>query len=234
MGIFWWQRGAWRRSAPAVQEGGLGMAAFSPEEREAVHRAIFARRDIRHFREDPIPDEAFARLLQAFQAAPSVGLSQPWALVEVHDPSVKERVFASHRAVRAAERERFTGKALRIYDRLRLEGLLQAPTHLAVFQRPVTTTLGAFTMPEALTHSVVLAVGNLWLAARAEGIGVGWVSILEPDRVRTLLGVPEEHRLVAYLCLGYPRAWPKEPLLKTAGWREPEPLVHYRERWGCP
>ncbi|MEZ0321963.1 MAG: 5,6-dimethylbenzimidazole synthase [Thermus sp.] len=205
--------------------------AFSQGEREAVYRAILARRDIRHFRPDPIPEEVLKRLYQAFHAAPSVGLTKPWAVVEIRERGTKEEVFALHQRARSQERALFQGKAQRVYDRLRLEGLLEAPLHLAVFQRPVPRSLGHQTMPETLTYSVVLAVGNLWIAARAEGIGVGWVSILDPEAVERLLGAPPGYRLVAYLCLGYPRAWPEEPLLKRAGWRHEEPLLRYRERF---
>ncbi|MFC0595020.1 5,6-dimethylbenzimidazole synthase [Thermus composti] len=167
-------------------------------EKAAVYRALLTRRDIRHFRPDPIPEEVLERLYQA---------------------------------ERARERALFQGKARQVYDRLRLEGLLEAPLHLAVFQRPVPRSLGHRAMPETLAYSVVLAVGNLWIAARAEGIGMGWVSILEPEAVARLLGAQPDYRLLAYLCLGYPRAWPDEPLLQRAGWRQREPLLRYRERF---
>ncbi|GAB5602229.1 5,6-dimethylbenzimidazole synthase [Thermus sp. FJN-A] len=205
--------------------------AFSEAEREAVYRALLTRRDIRHFRPDPIPEEALERLYRAFHAAPSVGLTQPWALVEIRERATKEKVFASHQRARARERGLFGEKERRVYDRLRLEGLLEAPLHLAVFQRPVPESLGHHTMPETLAYSVVLAMGNLWIAARAEGIGVGWVSILDPGEVERLLGAPPGYRLLAYLCLGYPRAWPEEPLLRRAGWRRGGPLPRYSERF---
>uniref|UniRef100_A0A7C2FSN7 5,6-dimethylbenzimidazole synthase n=2 Tax=Thermus islandicus TaxID=540988 RepID=A0A7C2FSN7_9DEIN len=204
-------------------------AAFSEAEKEAVYRALFTRRDIRHFRPDPIPEEALERLYQAFHAAPSVGLTQPWAIVEIRQRETKEKVFASYQKARARERALFEGKERQVYDRLRLEGLLEAPLHLAVFQRPVARSLGHHTMPETLAYSVVLAVGNLWIAARAEGIGVGWVSLLHPEEVERLLGAPPGYRLLAYLCLGYPKAWPEEPLLQRAGWRPGGPLLRYQE-----
>ena len=207
------------------------ITAFSEAEKAAVYRALLTRRDIRHFRPDPIPEEVLERLYQAFHAAPIVGLTQPWAIVEIRERATKERVFALHQEARTRERALFQGKAQRVYDRLRLEGLLEAPLHLAVFQRPVARSLGHHTMPETLAYSVVLAVGNLWTAARPEGIGVGWVSILEPEAVARLLGAPPDYRLLAYLCLGYPRAWPDEPLLERAGWRQREPLLRYRERF---
>lgn len=206
-------------------------SAFSEAEKEAVYRALFTRRDIRHFRPDPIPWEILERLYQAFHASPSVGLTQPWAVVEIRKRETKERIFALHQKVRARERELFQEKEQRVYDRLRLEGLLEAPLHLAIFQRPVPRSLGYSTMPETLAYSVVLAVGNLWIAARAEGIGLGWVSLLPPEEVARLLGAPRGYRLLAYLCLGYPKAWPEEPLLKRAGWRQGEPLPHYHERF---
>jgi len=161
------------------------------------------------------------RLLQTADAAPSVGLSQPWRFVTVDDPARRAAVRADFEACNAAalttqEEARAAG-----YARLKLAGLEQAPSHVAVFVDPDPAQghgLGRRTMPESVAYSAVIAVHTVWLAARAHGIGVGWVSILDPSRIREILDVPEAWHLVAYLCIGYPEINALVPELERENW----------------
>lgn len=211
---------------------------FSEPEIEAVYRTIFARRDVRRFVEGPISDDTLARLLDAAHHAPSVGFSQPWRFLVIREPETRARVKELFEAANRAAAERYSGERARLYRSLKLEGICEAPINLCIACTPPPTSdgpvLGAQTMPETLIYSACLAIQNLWLAARAEGLGVGWVSIVDPARLGALLGVPPEARLIAYLCLGVPESLPDEPMLKTVGWRDRSPLSElvYVERWG--
>jgi 5,6-dimethylbenzimidazole synthase len=179
------------------------------------------RRDVRRFRGDPIDDETVERLIAIACLAPSVGLSQPWRFVIVDDPA--------RRAAIVDDFGRCNGEALASrgsddaaqYARLKLAGLEQAPRHLAVFADETTSSgrgLGRTTMPETLRYSVVASICNLWLAARAEGIGLGWISILSPAAVSAILDVPEHWVLIGYLCLGYPEREDDRPELEREAW----------------
>jgi 5,6-dimethylbenzimidazole synthase len=197
-------------------------------------RELFAwRRDVRRFRSDPIDRAVIERLVTTAALAPSVGYSQPWRFVAVDDPARRAAAIASF--------ERANADALRAYDEsdaaryanLKLSGMREAPVHLAVFcdcGTPAGKNLGRRTMPETLAYSATTAVYTFWLAARAEGIGAGWVSILEPDVVSAALDVPIEWKLIAYLCVGYPAAEHETPELQRAGWeqRDERALELYR------
>ena len=193
---------------------------------QAELAALFRwRRDVRRFRAEALPDGALERLLAVAQAAPSVGLSQPWRWVLVEDARRRAATRAVFEACNAAALG-VQGQRAGEYARLKLAGLDRAPVHLAVFVDPDPGQgggLGRATMPEMAAYSAVLAVHTLWLAARAEGIGVGWVSILEPEAVRAALDVPEHWRLVAYLCLGWPEAEDDVPELEREGWEVARP-----------
>ena len=179
------------------------------------------RRDVRRFRADPVPAALLHGLLDAAASAPSVGLSQPWRFVSVDDPARRAAVRADFAACnRAALAAQPTDRA-GCYARLKLAGLDEAPCQLAVFVEPEPPQgggLGRGTMPETVAFSAVLAVGTLWLAARAAGLGLGWVSILDPAAVAAALDVPGSWRLVAYLCLGWPEAEGEVPELELEGW----------------
>jgi len=182
-----------------------------------------SRRDVRRFRSDPIPDETIEGLVELTRFSPSVGYSQPWRFVKVDSAQRREAVIASFQRANADALASFEGERALLYARLKLSGLQDAPVHLAVFCDATTTTgkgLGAKTMPETLRYSAAMAIYTLWLAARVQGIGVGWVSILEPDLVRAALEVPPEWQFVAYLCLGYPESYDKTPELNREGWEE--------------
>src|SRR3984957_13735450 len=203
-------------------------AGFDEVARQAVYRAIRERRDVRSgFLPEPMPDDLLGRLLEAAHNAPSVGLMQPWRFIVVRDLEVRQtihRIFldANQQALAAYE-----GEQQRNYAGLKLEGILEAPQNLCIVCDPQSSQghqLGRRTMPETALYSAVCAVQNLWLAARAEGVGVGWVSILEPNRVRRALEIPEHITLVAYLCLGYVEAFAGVPDLERSGWERRTPL----------
>lgn len=179
------------------------------------------RRDVRRFRPDPLPAALLDELLEAACLAPSVGLSEPWRFVTVEKPARRAAVRANFEACNAeALAHQHAGRAAP-YARLKLAGLDEAPCHLAVFAEPDPEQghgLGRQTMPETVAYSAVMAVHTLWLAARAAGLGLGWVSILDPEVVAAALDVPTGWRLVGYFCLGYPRADSDVPELEWAGW----------------
>jgi 5,6-dimethylbenzimidazole synthase len=181
------------------------------------------RRDVRRFRSDPLPDGTLERLIGLACLAPSVGLSEPWRFVIVDDPARRHAVIEDYRLCNADALSAYSGEAAAHYAGLKLAGLAEAPGQVAVFADPATRQgrgLGRRTMPEMCEYSVVGAICAMWLAARAEGIGLGWVSILTPGRINAILDVPDHWRLIGYLCLGYPQAESDQPELETAGWEE--------------
>jgi 5,6-dimethylbenzimidazole synthase len=213
--------------------------AFSPAECAAVYRAILERRDCRHFRPDPLPDEVIDRLLAAAHHAPSVGFMQPWNFLLVRSVEIRRQIRAAFERANAAAAERFPGERGETYRNLKLEGILDSPLNVCVTcdrSRHGPVVLGRTIQPEMDLYSTVCAVQNLWLAARAEGVGVGWVSIIDPNDLRTILGIPEAVVPVAYLCLGYVHEFPPEPELQRLGWLdriELSPLV-FEDHWGNP
>lgn len=183
------------------------------------------RRDVRRFRTDPLPDGALDGLLAQAALAPSVGNSQPWRFVVVESAARRQAVRAHFEDCNAEALNDYAGERAKLYAQLKLSGLDLAPVHLAVFCDRGTEAghgLGARTMAETLHYSVVMAVHTLWLAARAHGIGVGWVSILEPRVVHEVLDVPDTWDLVAYLCIGWPEEEHEDPELVRLGWQERE------------
>jgi 5,6-dimethylbenzimidazole synthase len=196
-------------------------AAFETDFVRDLDRLLHLRRDVRRFARDPLAPHLLDELLEAARCAPSVGYSQPWRFVLVEGDQARAIVGASFRAANAAALGGYDGEAARIYAGLKLAGLDDAPVQLAVFTdeaTPVGRGLGRATMPETLAYSTVAAVQNLWLAARARGLGVGWVSILDPVAVTAALDVPAAWRLTAYLCIGYPLETSETPELERAGW----------------
>ena len=203
-------------------------AGFDEIERQAVYRAIRERRDVRRgYLPEPIPDDLLHRLLQAAHDAPSVGLMQPWRLIVVRNLAVRQQI---HKIFLEANREAlasYEGERQQSYAGMKLEGILEAPQNLCIAcdsESGQGHHLGRRTMPETALYSVVCAIQNLWLAARAEGIGVGWVSILDPDLLRGALNMPQHITPVAYLCLGYVDAFATEPDLERSGWEKRTPL----------
>ncbi|MBK3774428.1 5,6-dimethylbenzimidazole synthase [Azospirillum sp. YIM DDC1] len=212
--------------------------AFAPEERDALYKAIFSRRDVRgQFAPDPVPDAVLTRVLTAAHHAPSVGFMQPWNFIVVQDPAVKAQIHADFSQANEEAAALFTGERKALYSRLKLEGIREAPVNLCITcdrERSGPVVLGRTHIPTMDLYSCVCAVQNLWLAARAEGLGVGWVSILHEDKLREALGIPERIVPVAYLCLGYVSHFHETPELEKAGWRSRLPLedLVFRDRWG--
>ncbi|MDD9918263.1 MAG: 5,6-dimethylbenzimidazole synthase [Rhodospirillaceae bacterium] len=181
------------------------------------------RRDVRRFLADPVDPDLIEVLLAQACLSPSVGNSQPWRFVLVEDKAKRAAIRANFLRENAAALEDYENERRRQYTSLKLAGLDKAPVQLAVFADRSTARghgLGRRTMPEMLEYSAVAAVNTLWLAARAHGIGVGWVSIIDPQAVGETLAVPDDWRLIAYLCIGYPEAPHREPELQRAGWQD--------------
>jgi len=196
---------------------------FDDAFRQNLEDLVRWRRDVRRFRPDPVAAAEVEALIGLAALAPSVGNSQPWRFVTVDDAARRQAVTANFEAANKDALSDYEGEQARLYASLKLAGLRDAPVHLAVFCDRATELghgLGRKTMPETLAYSVVGAVTTLWLAARARGIGVGWVSILEPDGIARVLDVPATWALVAYLCVGYPVEEHTEPELDRAGWQK--------------
>ncbi len=201
--------------------GSAAPPLFDQRFREEFALLLRWRRDVRRFRRDPLPAGLLDRLVALAALSPSVGLSEPWRFVAVDDPARREAVRTSHLACNAAARHGYAGERGGLYASLKLAGLDDAPCQLAVFSVPDPAQghgLGRATMGETAEWSAVIAVHTLWLAARAHGLGLGWVSILEPDAVSRALDVPTDWRLIAYLCIGYPAEDSDGPALERAGW----------------
>ncbi|MEQ9574239.1 MAG: 5,6-dimethylbenzimidazole synthase [Rhodospirillales bacterium] len=196
---------------------------FDAAFRDKLRDLFLWRRDVRRFRGDALPAGLLESLLAQAALAPSVGNSQPWRFVVVEDPARRRAVRDDFEAANQDALAGYSGDRAQTYAGLKLAGLDKAPVQLAVFADRATERghgLGQNTMPEMLPYSVVAAVNTLWLAARAAGVGVGWVSIIHPDKVSGILDVPEDWHLVAYLCLGLPEEEHLEPELVRAGWQD--------------
>jgi len=179
------------------------------------------RRDVRHFRTDPVDPQLVEHLIALASLAPSVGYSQPWRFVLVESPERRDDIRANFEECNRQALNAYAGEKARLYAKLKLAGLREAPVHLGVFLNQLTESgsgLGRATMPETLEYSAVLAVYTLWLAARSHDLGVGWVSILDPAKVNDCLGLPDEWKLIAYLCVGYPEEEHSRPELLRNGW----------------
>jgi len=186
------------------------------------------RRDVRSFRSDPVDGQLIEHLIGLASLAPSVGYSQPWRFVLVESPECRESIRANFEHCNREALSLYSGEKAKLYANLKLAGLGDAPVHLAVFLDPHTdcgSGLGKTTMPETLEYSAVLAVYTLWLAARSHGLGVGWVSILDPVEVNQGLSVPNEWKSIAYLCIGYPREDDPTPELLRHGWENRLPVT---------
>lgn len=199
---------------------------FGDADTACLERILKWRRDVRHFRTDPVPEDVLARLQTAMAFAPSVGNARPWRVFRVEDPALRASVRANFEGANAEAAEDY-GDATRVeYLRLKLAGLDAAPVHLAVFTETEPEAgrgLGRRTMPETLMQSTSMAIHTLWLAARAENLGLGMVSILDPEAVERLFAVPPSWRFTAYLCLGWPEFTDDRPLLHRVDWQANQP-----------
>lgn len=199
------------------------MVEFDDNFRRHLRELFVWRRDVRRFRSDPLPDGAIERLIETACLSPSVGLSQPWRFVIVGDASTRRAVIEDFKACNANALSCYSGDRAARYATLKLSGLEQAPAHLAVFADKASDIghgLGRATMPETTEYSVVAAITAMWLAARAEGIGLGWVSILNPVRMHAILDVPDSWKFIAYLCIGHPETECDQPELEQAKWEQ--------------
>lgn len=223
---------------PVLELDFVEAGPFSEAERAAVYRAITTRRDVRNeFLPEPIPDAVLRRLLMAAHHAPSVGFMQPWNFVMVRDAAVRARIHQAFQSANAVAATLFEPDVGARYRGLKLEGLAEAPIHLAVTcdrDRCGPVVVGRTHDPAMDLYSSVCAVQNLWLAARAEGIGVGWVSIFDKSDLRTILGIPEAIEIVAYLCLGKVERLHSSPELEQRRWRARLSLddLVYEDAWG--
>lgn len=211
--------------------------AFSEAEKRAVYRAIGQRRDVRRFRSEAIADDILQRILQAAAHAPSVGYMQPWNFIIIHDMQIRSRIYDAFVIANNEAKEMFEGERKDAYSALKLEGIRESALNIVVTcdrGRFGKVILGRTHQPDMDLYSSVCAVQNLWLAARAEGIGVGWVSIIKPQDLHKILLIPENIVPIAYLCVGYTDVFASEPELKTSGWLPEIPLddLVYYERWG--
>jgi len=201
---------------------------FDRADRNAVYRAIFTRRDVRgQFRPDPVPDDVLSRVLTAAHHAPSVGFMQPWSFIVLRGAEARARVHAVFAKANAEAAAMFPAGADSQYRALKLEGIREAPVNLCITcdpDRAGPVVLGRTHDKAMDAYSTVCAVQNLWLAARAEGLGVGWVSIFNRDELREALGIPAHVIPVAYLCLGWTSGVYRKPELELKGWRKRLPL----------
>ncbi len=206
------------------------MTEFDEDFRSSLRDLIVWRRDVRRFRRDALPPGAVEALLELAALAPSVGLSQPWRFVLVEDAARRAAVRAEFARCNADALAAYAGERAQRYASLKLAGLDEAPVHLAVFADRGTAQghgLGRRTMPEMAEYSAVMAIHTLWLVARAEGLGLGWVSILDPAAVTRILEVPAEWIFLGYFCLGYPQNEAETPELQRAGWEQRRPWQEF-------
>ncbi len=212
--------------------------AFSDAERAAVYRTIFNRRDVRgQFLPDPVPDEVLARVMLAAHHAPSVGFMQPWNFLLVRSPEVKQRVRDIFVKAHAEATMMFPEGKRDTYSQLKLEGIVESPINLCITcdrERTGPVVVGRTHMKTMDLYSSVCAVQNLWLAARAEGLGVGWVSIFNQPELQQALGMPADIVPIAYLCIGYVSHFHDKPELEKAGWLPRLPIADllYFDQWG--
>ena len=220
------------RSPSATQRAGARESAgFDAAFRARLRDLLLWRRDVRRFRGDPLPGGTLEALIELACLAPSVGLSQPWRFVIVEDAARRAAIQHNFESCNAAALAAQQHERAGLYAQLKLAGLAEAPCHFPVFADPATAQghgLGRRTMPEMIEYSAVTAVHTIWLAARAQGIGLGWVSILDPQAVAEILAVPPHWKFIGYFCLGYPQTDDTVPELEQSGWecrRLPESVV---------
>lgn len=210
---------------------------FTEEEKKGLYKAIYSRRDVRsHFTSRSIDDDVLARILNAAHHAPSVGFSQPWNFILIKEMITKKKIKNSFEQEKSRSSKLIEEPKRSKYLSFKLEGILESPINLCVTYDPTKFgpfVIGRTSIPEAGLYSVCCAVQNLWLAARTEGIGLGWVSILSNDALKEVLELPEHVVPIAYLCLGYVDEFAQKPDLETAGWLPRLDLkdVVYFEKW---
>ncbi len=207
---------------------GMVMERYTAEELAGVYRAIRERRDVRSgFLPNSLPEDLVLRLLRSAHQAPSVGFMQPWRFIVIRSRETRQAIFEIFQDARAQEHQTYCEDRAELYSRLTLQGILTAPLNICVVcdcESSRGHSLGRHTMPETALYSAVCAIQNLWIAARAEGVGLGWVSIIDPERAKRVLKIPRSVTLVGYFCIGYVEAFAPEPDLERAGWERRLPL----------
>jgi len=196
---------------------------FTDTDKASMFELLRWRRDVRHFRRNPLPEEAITEMMQAIALAPSVGNSRPWRIVRVNSDAARQKIIENHGKANKQASRLYRDYELDEYQALKLAGLNEAPLQLAVFtdSAPIEGRgLGRQTMPETLTYSTVIAIHQLWLVARTLNIGVGWVSILNCETINKTLDVDPQWQFTAYLCIGYPQYDDDTPELVRTGWQE--------------
>lgn len=222
----------------AVAQATPSAHAFTQEARDAIYHAIFSRRDVRgQFLPTPVPDEVLSRILTAAHHAPSVGFMQPWNFLVVRSQDTKRRVQGAFAKAHAEAAGMFEGDRRATYQKLKLEGIVESPVGICITcdrERTGPVVVGRTHMKTMDLYSSVCAVQNLWLAARAEGLGVGWVSIFHQADLQAALGIPKGITPIAYLCVGYVSHFHAKPELETAGWLPRLPIedLVYFDQWG--
>lgn len=209
------------------------MSEFSKDFQSRLHDLMRWRRDVRRFRTDPVDEALLNECLGTFQLAPSVGLSEPWRVIRLRSAAARAVALTNFSHANTEALAGYAGEKAMLYSRLKLSGMREAPVQLAIFCDDATDKgagLGAATMPETRRYSVVGAIGHFWLAARARGLGVGWVSILDPQRLSQDLDIPRNWSLVAYLCIGWPETSSDTPELEQAGWETRRGALLVEER----
>ncbi|SHL38196.1 cob(II)yrinic acid a,c-diamide reductase /5,6-dimethylbenzimidazole synthase [Roseovarius litoreus] len=209
------------------------MSRFTPDFRSDLTDLMRWRRDVRRFRSDPVDEAVLRACLDTFLLAPSVGLSEPWRVIRVTSPAARRAALDNYTDANAAALSGYDGDRAQLYSGLKLSGMTDAPVQLAIFCDETTDKgagLGAGTMPEMRRYSVVGAITQFWLMARSHGLGVGWVSILDPDRLSRDLDVPQGWELVGYLCVGWPETEDDTPELERAGWEDRSASLTIEER----
>ncbi len=221
-----------------VSDRSCGINSFTDVEKNGLYRAIFSRRDIRsHFTSKEIPDDVLFRILNAAHHAPSVGFSQPWSFILIKNSETRLKVKESfimekEKSIKLIENDNRKSE----YIKLKLEGIIESSINICVTYDPTRFgpfVLGRTSIPETGIYSVCCAIQNLWLSARAEGIGLGWVSIIDNQELKKILSIPRHVNPVAYLCLGYVNEFPEKPDLESSGWLKRMSLndVVYFEEW---
>jgi 5,6-dimethylbenzimidazole synthase len=210
------------------------MTHFSADEKRGLYRAIYERRDVRsHFLPEPVPDDLLHKILDAAHHAPSVGFMQPWDFIVIRDQRIRDEVRENFETANRQAGAIYEGEKKALYDSLKLAAIVESPVNLCVtcdHRRGKGAGLGRQSNPATDLYSTVCAVQNLWLAARAESLGVGWVSILDMEALKKTLQIPDEITPVAYLCIGYVSEFESQPELEKKGWEHREELanlIHY-------
>lgn len=218
----------------STDPGNTPLSTFTAEQRDAVYRAIAGRRDMRHFLDQPVALEVLERLLEAAHHAPSVGLMQPWRFIRITDRQLRRSIHTLVDTERRATAQAL-GEREQEFMRLKVEGILECGELLvaALMDRRETHIFGRRTLPQMDLASVACAIQNLWLAAYAEGLGLGWVSLFEPEALKQLLQMPGDSEPVAILCLGHVENFYPAPMLQLENWAQPEPLRNFlmENRW---